>query len=61
MENVGGDTGLTPAEVGSVIIGDIIGQSLKSSLEKKLTEKVNEAAKGLFDDIKQKLSPDTTQ
>ena len=58
MENVGGTSGLTPSEVGSLIIGDIIGQSLKSSLDKKLTEKVTEAAKGLFDDIKQKLTPD---
>ncbi len=58
MENVGGASGLAPAEVGSLIIGDIIGKSLKSALEKKLTEKVTEGAKGLIDDIKQKLTPD---
>ena len=58
MENAGGASGLTPAEVGSLIIGDIIGQSLKSALEKKFTEKVNEAAKGLVEDIKRKLAPD---
>ena len=56
-ENVGGDTGITPAEIGSVIISDIIGQSLKASLEKKLTEKVEEATKGMFDNIKSKLAP----
>ena len=58
MENVGGASGLAPAEVGSLIIGNIIGKSLKSALEKKLTEKVSEGAKGLIDDIKQKLIPD---
>lgn len=58
MENVGGSSGLAPAEVGSLIIGDIISKSLKSALEKKLTEKVTEGAKGLIDDIKQKLTPD---
>jgi hypothetical protein len=42
----------------SAIIGDIIGQSLKSALEKKFAEKVNEAAKGLVDDIRRKLTPD---
>jgi hypothetical protein len=55
--NVGGDTGITPAEIGGVIIGDIIGKSLKASLEKKLTEKVEEATKGLLNDIKNKLTP----
>lgn len=55
--NVGGNTGITPAEVGGVIIGDIISNSLKASLEKKLTEKLEEATKGLLNDIKNKLSP----
>jgi len=58
MENVGGASGLTPADVGSLIVGDIINQSLKSALEKKFTEKVNKTAKGLMDDIKRKLNPD---
>lgn len=56
--NVGGDTGLTPAQIGGVIIGDIITHSLKASMEKKLTDKVEEATKGVFDNIKNKLSPD---
>jgi hypothetical protein len=55
--NVGGDSGVTPAEVGAVIIGDIVAQSLKASLEKKLTEQVEKATKGLLNDIKNKLSP----
>ena len=58
MENVGGASGLTPAEVGSLIIGDIIGQSLKSALGKKFTEKVSEATKDLVDDIRRKLTSD---
>lgn len=60
MENVGGEAGITPAEVGKVILGDIIGSSLRAVLERKITEKVEEAAKGLFDDIKTKLAPDKT-
>lgn len=54
--NVGGDTGITPAEVGAVIVGDIIDKSLRASLKKKLTDKVEEATKGLLNDIINKLS-----
>ena len=54
-ENVGGTEGLTPAQVGGVIIGDIAAQSLKAVVEKKLSEKVEEAAQGLFEDLKKKL------
>lgn len=60
MENVGGEEGITPAEVGKVILGDIIGSSLRAVLERKMTEKVEEAAKGLFENIKTKLAPDKT-
>lgn len=56
MENVGDENGLTPAELGSVIIGKIIGESLKSALEKKMNEKIEEVAKGLFDDITKKFT-----
>ena len=59
-ENVGGDSGVTPAQVGAIIIGDIHGQIFKATLEKKRSEKMGNAAKGLFDDIKNKLSPDKT-
>jgi len=59
-ENVGGESGVTPAQIGSIIIGDIIGQILKATLEKKLSEKMEDSAKGLFEDIKNKLAPDTT-
>ena len=58
MENVGGEAGITPAEVGKVILGDVIGSSLKSALKKELSKKIEEATKGLFDDIKSKLTPD---
>ncbi|MBT8354679.1 MAG: AsmA family protein [Desulfofustis sp.] len=55
-ENVGGSKGLTPAQVGGVIIGDIAAQSLQAVVEKKLSEKVEEAAQGLFEDLKKKLA-----
>jgi len=54
-ENVGGTEGLTPAQVGGVIIGDIAAQSLQAVVEKKLSEKMEEAAQGLFNDLKKKL------
>ena len=54
-ENVGGSEGLTPAQVGGVIIGDIAAQSLQAVVEKKLSEKVEEAAQGLLNDLKKKL------
>lgn len=54
-ENVGGAEGLTPSQVGGVIIGDIVAQSVAAALQKKLSERVEEAAKGLFDDLKSKL------
>ena len=54
-ENVGGTEGFTPAQVGGVIIGDIVAQSVAAALQKSLSEKVEEAAKGLFDDLKSKL------
>ena len=54
MENVGGTEGLTPAKVGSLIIGNIIGQSLKASLKKEMTEYVEEATRGMIEKLKQK-------
>ena len=59
MDNVGGEDGITPAEVGKVILGDIIASSLQAVLEKKLTEKLEEASKGLLNDLKNKLVPDS--
>jgi hypothetical protein len=58
LENVGGESGFTPAELGGLILGNIIGRSLEMALEKKLTEKMEEAAKGLFDDLRKKLVPE---
>ena len=54
-ENVGGTEGLTPAQVGGVLIGDIAAQSLQAVVEKKLSEKREEAAQGLLNDLKKKL------
>ncbi len=54
-ENVGVTEGLTPAQVGGVIIGDIVVQSLEAALQKKLSEKIEEAATGLFNNLKNKL------
>ena len=54
-ENVGGTEGLTPAQVGGVLIGDIAAQSLQAVVEKKLSEKMEEAAQGLLNDLKKKL------
>lgn len=59
MKDVGGETGITPAEVGQIILGDVIGNSLSAVLEKKLTEKVEEVSKGLLNDLKSKLVPDS--
>lgn len=54
-ENVGGSEGLTPSQVGGIIIGDIIAQSLQKVIEKKLSEKIGEAATGLFQELKKKI------
>jgi hypothetical protein len=56
LTNVGEPSGLTPSELGTVIGGEIITSALKNALEKKLSEKVEEATKGLFDDIKKRLT-----
>jgi len=57
LEDVGGESGVTPAEVGKIILGTVIGKSMEAALEKKLKEKIEEASKGLFDDLKNKLVP----
>jgi len=59
MKDVGGEEGITPAEVGKVILGDVISSSMSAVLEKKLTEKVEEVSKGLLNDLKSKLVPDS--
>ena len=55
MKNVGGAKGLTPTEVGSFIIGDIIAKSLKVALKNEMTERSEEATKGLIGRLKDKL------
>lgn len=58
VSDVGGANGLTPAELGSMIFGEIIASSMKNALEKKLTEKLEEAAGGLMDSLKKSLGGD---
>lgn len=54
-ENVGGETGLTPGEVGNLIIGKIISGSLANTIQKSITKKVGETTKGFFDGLKDKV------
>jgi len=56
MEEVGGSAGITPSEVGKIIIGDIIAKSLKTALKKELIQKAEEATKGFIEGLKDKLS-----
>ncbi len=58
LKNVGAETGLTPGEIGSLIMGEIIRKSLETALKKKFTEQVEEATKGVFNDLKSKLMPE---
>jgi hypothetical protein len=55
LNDVGRQTGLTPAEIGQLIVGEIINQSLAATIERKMTEKLEEGAKGLFEDLKKKF------
>jgi hypothetical protein len=57
LTNVGGETGLTPGELGSLVLGEIIASSLETALKKEITEQIEKAGKGLFNDIKSKLLP----
>lgn len=61
MENIGQGKGLTPAEIGTVIVGEIITESLEETLKKKMTEKAKEAAEGFLDDLKKKIMPDKSE
>ncbi len=58
LKDVGGTEGLTPAELGQKIVGDIIASSLQNALKKELTKQVEEATKGFFEGIQKKLSND---
>ena len=57
MRDVGKEKGLTPAGIGKVVLGKIIGESLEAVLKKKMTEKVEEAARGFLEDVKEKFAP----
>lgn len=61
LQNVGETTGLTPGEIGKVIIGEVISSSLKTVLKKKLTQKAEKASKGFFDGLKNKLVPEKVE
>lgn len=58
MRDVGRGKGLTPAEIGTVVIGKVFAESLEAVLKKKMTEKVQEAAKGLLEDLKGMVAPE---
>ena len=57
LKNAGEGSGLTPGELGSLIIGQIVSRSLETALKKSITEQVEKATKGFFDDMKSKLLP----
>ena len=52
---VGKEKGLTPGEIGGVILGDIITRAIEAALMKSLTDKVEETAMDLFDKLRSKL------
>ena len=52
QQNVGGSTGLAPADVGKLILGNSIAGSLQNALKKKLSEKIEEATGDFFNKIK---------
>jgi len=54
-KNVGQDSGLTPAEIGRLIIGKIVAGSLENTIKKSITRKVEETTKGFFKDLKDKF------
>lgn len=56
LTNVGGTEGITPAELGRLIFGEITNSALKNALQKQLTKEVEEATKGLFDNLKKQIN-----
>jgi hypothetical protein len=57
-KNVGDETGLTPGEVGKLIVGEIINSSLANTIQKSITKKVGEATEGFFGGLKEKMGSD---
>lgn len=51
-DNVGNESGLTPGEIGKLIVGRIISSSLENTIKKSLLKKAGEATKGFFDGLK---------
>lgn len=56
LTNVGGVEGITPAELGNVVFGEITNSALKNALQKQFTKQVEEATKGLFDNLKKQIN-----
>ena len=51
-DNVGNESGLTPGEIGKLMVGRIISSSLENTIKKSLLKKAGEATKGFFDGLK---------
>ena len=51
-DNVGNESGLSPGEIGKLIVGRIISSSLENTIKKSLLKKAGEATKGFFDGFK---------
>lgn len=54
-KNVGNGTGLTPGEIGKLIVGKIISKSLENTIKKSITKKAGEATKGFVEGLKDKF------
>lgn len=54
-EDVGNGEGLTPGEIGKLIVDRIIISSLENTIKKSLLKKAGEATKGFFDGLIDKL------
>jgi hypothetical protein len=54
-KNVGNGTGLTPGEIGKLIVGKIISSSLENTIKKSIMKKAEESTKGFFDGLKDKF------
>jgi hypothetical protein len=58
MRSVGGEEGLTPAQIGTAVIGKIAVRSLEEVLKKTMAEKIEEVSKDFLGDMKKRLMPE---
>ncbi len=56
LTNVGGAEGITPAELGNIVFGEITNSALKNALQKQFTKQVEEATKGMFENLKKQIN-----